>query len=84
MRKYLTVIVLVMFVAVSLFAVPVYAEDNVFDKVSDWAATRGKKDPEKSMILAQRKAAREAKKAEKKMQKQAKKMEKGMKNAFGK
>jgi len=83
MKRYIVIIVLAVFVAASFCAMPVYAQDNVIDKVGDWVATRGKNEPEKSMILAQRKSERAAKRAEKEMGKQSKQMEKGMKNAFG-
>ena len=83
MKRYMAIIVVAVFVVMSFCAVPVYAQDNVIDKVGDWASTIGKKEPEKSMILAQRKTERAAKKAEKEMRKQSKKMEKGMKDAFG-
>lgn len=83
MKRFVIITVLVLFVAMSLFSMPVYAQDNVLDKIGDWAATRGKNEPEKSMILAKRRAERAAKRAEKEMRKQSKKMEKGMKDAFG-
>lgn len=90
MKKHVAIVVLVVFVAMSLCAVPVYAQDNIVDKVGDWAATRGLREPEKSMVLSQRKADRAAKRAEKELRKQSKKMEKGakkmekdMKDMFG-
>jgi len=82
-KRFVAAVVAVLFIAVSLFAMPVYAQDNVLDKMSDWAAMRGKKEPEKSMILARRRSERAAKRAEKEMRKQAKKMDQGMKKAFG-
>lgn len=84
MKRYITVVVLAVFIAMSFCAMPVYAQDNVIDKAGDWMATRGKQEPEKSMILAQRKTERAAKRAQKQMQKQSRQMEKSMKNAFGK
>ncbi len=62
----------------------VYAEqDNVIDKTSDWFATLGKKDDEKSTLLYKRRTAREAKRAGKDLRKQTKKAEKEL-NAIGK
>lgn len=84
MRKLVAGAVAAIFIAVSLFAMPVYADDNILDKAGDWWATRGKEDPEKSMILTQRRMERAAKRAEKEMKKSSKQMEKDMKGIFGK
>ena len=84
MMRLTALVLAVMFVMMSLVMIPVYAEGNPIDKAGDWFATRGKQEPEKSMILAQRQAAREAKKAQKAMEKQSKQMEKNMNKAFGK
>ena len=84
MKRWIALAVAVLFIAMSLVATPVYAQDNAIDKTGDWFATRGKQEPEKSLILAQRRADRAAKRAEKAMRKQSKEMEKSMKNAFGK
>jgi hypothetical protein len=84
MKKVIALAVALVFIAISLFAVPVYAEDNVFDKVGDWWATIGKDEPQKSMILTQRKAERAANRAGKEMEKSAQHMEKGIKDIIGK
>jgi cytochrome c-type biogenesis protein CcmH/NrfG len=83
MKRLMALAVVVVFIAMSLVAMPVYADDNVLDKAGDWWATRGKQEPEKSMILAQRKMERAAKRAEKEMKKSSKEMGKSMKNVFG-
>ena len=83
MKRLMALVVAVVFIAMSLAAMPVYADDNVIDKAGDWWATRGKQEPEKSMILAQRKMERAAKRAEKEMKKSSKEMGKSMKNVFG-
>lgn len=83
MKRYVAAVVVVVFLALSFMAMPVYAEDNVLDKVGDWWATRGKGDLEKSMILTQRRAERAAKRAEKEMKKASEEMNKDMKKAFG-
>ena len=83
MKRYIAAVVAVVFLALSLMAMPVYAEDNVLDKVGDWWATRGKQEPEKSLILTQRKSERAAKRAEQEMKKASEQMQKGMKKAFG-
>lgn len=89
MKKFIAAAVAVVFIALSIACVPVYAE-SIFDKAGDWWATRGKQDPEKSMILAQRQSQRAAKRAQKEMQKASKQMEKSaqkmqkdMKSAWG-
>ena len=84
MKRWTALAVALLFIAMSLVAMPVYAQDNVIDKAGDWIATRGKQEPEKSLILAQRRSDRAAKRAEKAMRKQSKEMEKSMKNVFGK
>jgi hypothetical protein len=84
MKKYVAAVVAVVFLALSIMCVPVYADDNVIEKTADWWATRGKQEPEKSMILAQRRTERAAKKADKEMKKAAKSMQKDMKKAWGK
>lgn len=84
MKRYIAAVALVVFIAASLFAVPVYADDSIFDKIGDWIATRGKEDPEKSLIITKRQAERAAKRAEKELQKRSEEMSKGMKKAFGK
>ena len=84
MKKYVAAIVVVIFLALSVMCVPVYANDNIIDKAGDWWATRGKQEPEKSMILAHRRTERAAKQADKEMKKAAKNTEKDMKNAWGK
>ena len=83
MRRFITLTVALVALAMALTAIPVYAEDNVIDKVGDWWSTRGKQEPEKSLILTQRKAERTAKRAEKELQKSSKEMQKSMKKAFG-
>jgi hypothetical protein len=57
--------------------------DNIIDKAGDWLATRGKEEPQKSMILAQRQAERAAKRAQQDMKKAGKDMNKSLKKAFG-
>jgi len=84
MKKYVAVVVAAVFLVLSLACVPVYANDNVIDKTGDWWATRGKQEPEKGLILAQRRAERAAKKADKEMKKATKNMQKDMKKAWGK
>jgi len=76
MKTLTTTVVLAVFILMSLCAMPVYAEDNLLDKIGDWAATRGKKEPEKSLMLAKRKAERAAKRLENELKKQAKKLNK--------
>ncbi|MBN1526593.1 MAG: hypothetical protein JW919_03295 [Candidatus Omnitrophica bacterium] len=83
MKRLTALVVVAVFIAMSLVATPVYADDSVIDKVGDWWATRGKQDPEKSMILTQRRMERAAKKADKEMKKSSKEMGKSMKNVFG-
>ncbi|HPS19364.1 MAG TPA: hypothetical protein PKY78_00035 [Candidatus Omnitrophota bacterium] len=83
MKKFFVIVIAGIFLSLSLVAAPVYAE-NVFDKIGDWWATRGKSDMEKNMILTQRKAARAAKEAEKEMNKTGKEMNKQFDKAFGK
>ena len=63
MKRYVALMVAVVFVAMSFVAMPVYAQDNVLDRIGDWWATRGKQDPEKSIILMQRRSDRAAKRA---------------------
>lgn len=84
MKKMVFAIMAVIFLAMSVMCMPVYAGDNVIDKAGDWWATRGKEDPEKSIILAQRQSARAAKRAEKEMKKASQQMQKDMKKAWGK
>ncbi len=83
MKKYIAIVVLSIFVIGSLFAMPVYAQDNVIDKIGDWAATVGKDEPQKSMILSQRRADRAAKRAQKELEKTSKQAAKSAKNIFG-
>lgn len=89
MKKFIAAAVAVVFLALSIACVPVYAE-SIFDKAGDWWATRGKSEPEKSLILAQRQSSRAAKRAEnelrkasKQMEKSAKQMQKEAKSAWG-
>lgn len=91
MKKVIAFTVAILFIAMAFMAVPVYAEDTMIDKVSDWWATRGKDENEKKMLLTQRRAQRESAKAKKAMEKQAKEMEKqadkmknDLKKSFGK
>jgi len=84
MKKSIAFLVAVLFIALSAFPVPVFAQDNAFDRMGDWMATVGKKEPEMTMILTQRRAARATERAEKTMKEQSKKLEKGMKDMFGK
>ncbi|MCM8791484.1 MAG: hypothetical protein NC938_07365 [Candidatus Omnitrophica bacterium] len=84
MKRYTALFVAIVFIAISFVAIPVYAQDNALDRIGDWWATRGKQEPEKSMILMKRKSEREAKRFGKNMEKQAAKMQKGFKGAFGK
>lgn len=83
MKRCAALILVVLFLALSVTAAPVYAQDNVIDKAGDWWATRGKEEPEKSLILAQRRADRAAKRADKAMRKHSRQMEKSMKETFG-
>ena len=83
MKRYAALILVVLFLVLSVTAMPVYAQDNVIDKTGDWFATKGKEEPEKSLILAQRRADRAAKRADKAMRKQSRQMEKSMKETFG-
>ena len=84
MRKNITLLVAIIFLAMSFVCVPVYAGDNIIDKTGDWWITRGKSEPEKSMILAQRQTERAANRAEKEMKKASKQMHKNMKKTCGK
>ena len=83
MKKFVCAMVAVVFLAMSVMCVPVYAGDNIIDKAGDWWATRGKKDPEKSLIIAHRQSLRAAKRAEKEMKKASQQMQKDMKKAWG-
>jgi len=60
----------------SAFAGDVAYQENVIDKMSDWAATAGKDKTERDMILAKRKAERQKKHAAKKAVQMKKKAEK--------
>lgn len=92
MKKILSVMMISIFVFAAAPTVSVYAEDlvyqeNVIDKISDWAKTVGKDKTERDRILAERKATRQAKHAEKKaekMKKNAEKKAKEMKEDAGK
>jgi len=84
MKKSMALLVAVMFLAMSFVCVPVYAGDNIIDKTGDWWATRGKSEPEKSLILTQRQTERAAKRAEKEMKKASHQMQKDMKKTWGK
>ena len=54
-----------------------HASDNaIFNRISDWFATRGKSEEEKEAIIAERKVKRAQKKAEKEIRKAKKKAEK--------
>ena len=84
MNKNVVRLAATVFLAILIFVVPVHAQDTVFDKVSDWWATIGKEEPEKSLILAERRTERAAKRAGKAVREQAKQLDKSMKNIFGK
>jgi len=61
-------------------------QDNAFDNLGDWMATMGKDKEEKDMVIAQRKADRQAKHAAKmaeKMKKEAEQNGKDMKKSLG-
>ena len=80
MKKGLSVLLMsfMVFSATPIF--PAYAEDrvyqeNVVDKISDWAQTIGKDKAERDMILSQRKADRQKKHVEKKAEQMKKKAE---------
>ncbi len=75
--KYFLVFFLVL--TVVFLSVPmVYAadEDTAIDKMGDWMATIGKSGLEKDQMLAERKAARTAKRLEQQTKKAAKEAEK--------
>jgi len=78
-------LVIMLSVSVPVYALPdaasSIAQDNVVDKVGDWAATIGKSGIEKDKILAERKATRVAKKAERKAKKAAREAEKEARKA---
>ena len=58
-----------------------HASDNaIFNRISDWFATVGKSKEEKEKIIAERKAARQAKSAQKEAEKKAKETKKKMEN----
>jgi len=59
------------------------SDEAVFNRVSDWFATRGKSDEEKKAIIAERKAKREAKRLEKETRKREKAMKNKMKKNKG-
>lgn len=92
MKKVLSVMMIGIFVFAAAPTMSVYAEDlvyqeNALDKISDWAKTVGKDKTERDRILAERKAARQAKHAEKKaaqMKKKAEKKAQEMKKDTGK
>ena len=85
MKKFLTVVVLVLFAFTILPSPMALAggaayKDNMFDSMGDWMATLGKSGMEKEQILAERKAGRmkrhaeiQAKKARQQAEKEAKK-----------
>ena len=59
-----------------------HASDNaIFNRVGDWFATRGKSEPEKSAILAERKAKRAVDRAQKELEKRNKELAKETKKA---
>lgn len=94
MKKFLVLIVLLSIIATSM---PVFAaqgrkgasdmamqkasDESVFNRTSDWFATRGKSENEKKAILAERKTKRAAEKAQKQAEKKKKEMEKKAKKA---
>lgn len=84
MKKHVALLVAVIFLAMSFMCVPVYAGDSIIDKAGDWWATRGRQEPEKSLILTQRQTERAAKRAEKEMKKASHQMKKDMNKAWGK
>jgi len=92
MKKAIAVLLVICLVlsAVPAFAAPKGAsaralerasDQSVFNRTTDWFATRGKNDQEKAAILVERKAKRAAKRAEKEVKKQKKIMEKEAKKA---
>jgi hypothetical protein len=87
MKKLLALMVITVFAmsSIAVFAEQAFAAggDNAIDKVGDWWATRGKEEPQKSMILAQRQSERAAKRAQQEMKKAGKEMNKSLKKAFG-
>ena len=89
MKKILSILI-IGFMVVTAVPVLAYAEDvvyqeNVIDKISDWAQTVGKTKEERDRILAQNKAERQKKHmqkmAEKKKKQAAKKKEEIKKKA---
>lgn len=84
MMKRVALVAAVLCIVLSLGASAVYADDSVFDKIGDWWAVKGAKEPERSLILMQRKSQRAAKRAEKLMKQSSKELDKSMKAIFGK
>lgn len=81
MRKIIFAVLIGVFIFSAAPMVPAYAEDivyqeNVIDKISDWAATAGKDKAERDQILAQRKTERQLKHSQKMAEKMAKQAEK--------
>ncbi|MFZ5801529.1 MAG: hypothetical protein ACOY3K_00240 [Candidatus Omnitrophota bacterium] len=81
MRKILFALLIGLFLIPVLPAPVSYAEDvvyqdNVGDKMSDWAATLGKDKTERDKIVAERKAERQKRHLEKKAKQAQKKAEK--------
>jgi len=59
-----------------------HTSDNaIFNRVSDWFATRGKSEEEKQAIIAERKAKRAQKQAEKETERTKKKLEREARKA---